>query len=106
MIGMHVYSTVADPESLFRIPDPLSQILDQKTEGQEKGKKVYCQWFVWFVDIILYQCGGSGMLIPDPGSHFFPSRIPDPNCLHPGSRILMKDLSILTQKKAKWFLSS
>jgi hypothetical protein len=34
-----------------------------------------------------------------PGSDFFPSRIPDPNCLHPGS--LSKNLSILTPKKAK-----
>jgi hypothetical protein len=24
---------------------------------------------------ISYQCGGSGMFIPDPGSDFFPSRI-------------------------------
>jgi hypothetical protein len=24
------------------------------------------------------QCCGSGMFIPDPGSYFFPSRIPDP----------------------------
>ncbi len=34
-----------------------------------------------------------------PGSDFFPSRIPDPNCLHPGSA--SKNLSILTQKKKK-----
>jgi hypothetical protein len=54
------------------------------------------------------QCGGSGMFIPDPGSDFFTSWIPDPNCLHPGSRILIKEFkSILTPKKAKkWFLSS
>jgi hypothetical protein len=45
------------------------------------------------------------MFIPDTGSDFFPSRIPDPNCLHPGSA--SKNLSILTQKKpTKWFLSS
>ncbi len=24
-------------------------------------------------------CGGSGMFFPDPGSDFFPSRIPDPH---------------------------
>jgi hypothetical protein len=53
-----------------------------------------------------FQCGGSGMFIPDPGSDFFPSRIPDPNCLHPGFRIpdpgsSSKNLSILTQKKQK-----
>jgi hypothetical protein len=50
------------------------------------------------------QCCGSGMFIPDLGSDFFPSRIPDPNCLHPGSA--SKNLSILfilTEKK--WFLS-
>jgi hypothetical protein len=42
------------------------------------------------------------MFIPDPGSDFFPFRIPDPNCLHPGSA--SKNLSILTPKK--WFLNS
>jgi hypothetical protein len=47
------------------------------------------------------------MFIPDPGSHFFPSRIPDPNCLHPGSRILIKEFKYFTPKKPKkWFLSS
>ncbi len=39
-----------------------------------------------------YQCCGSGMFIPDPGSDVF----------HPGSA--SKNLSILTQQK--WFLSS
>jgi hypothetical protein len=53
------------------------------------------------------QCGGSGMFIPDPGSDFFPSRIPDPNCLHPGSRILIKEFKYFNPKKSKkWFLSS
>jgi hypothetical protein len=40
--------------------------------------------------------------LSDPGSDFFPSQIPDPNCLHP--RSASKNLSILTPKK--WFLSS
>jgi hypothetical protein len=35
------------------------------------------------------QCCRSGMFIPDPRSDFF--SIPDPNCLHPGSRILIKE---------------
>jgi hypothetical protein len=47
------------------------------------------------------QCGGSGMFILDPGSDFFPSQISDPNCLHPRSRILIKEF-----KAKKWFLSS
>jgi hypothetical protein len=38
-----------------------------------------------------------------PGSDFFPSRIPDPNCLHPGSS--SKNLCILTPKKAKKLVS-
>jgi hypothetical protein len=47
------------------------------------------------------------MFIPDPGSDFFPSRIPDPNCLDPGSRILIKVFKYFNPKKAKkWFLSS
>ncbi len=57
------------------------------------------------------------MFIPDPGSDFFPSRIPDPTFFHPGSRIrtvsipdpgyASKNLSILTPKKQKkWFLST
>ncbi len=48
------------------------------------------------------QCGGSGMFIPDPGSDFFLSRIPDPNCLHPGSQILIKEFKYFNpQKKQK-----
>ncbi len=47
------------------------------------------------------------MFIPDPGSDFFPSRIPDPNCLHPGSRILIREFKYFNpQSKKKWFLSS
>ncbi len=47
------------------------------------------------------------MFIPDPGSDFFPSRIPDPNCLHPGFRILIKEFKYFNPQKAKkWFLSS
>ncbi len=42
-------------------------------------------------------------VFPDPGSGFFPSRIPDPNCLHPGSA--SKNLSILTPKKTKKMVS-
>jgi hypothetical protein len=42
------------------------------------------------------------MFIPDPGSDFFPSRIPDP-----GSRILIKEFKYFKPKKSKkWFLSS
>ncbi len=43
-----------------------------------------------------------------PGSDFFPSRIPDPNCLHPGSRIRIKEFKYFNPKKKqkKWFLSS
>jgi hypothetical protein len=36
------------------------------------------------------------MFIPDPGSDFFPSRIPGPNFFPPGSA--SKNLSILTPK--------
>ncbi len=51
------------------------------------------------------QCCGSGMFIPDPT--FFPSRIPDPNCLPPESRILKEFKYFNPQKsKKKWFLSS
>jgi hypothetical protein len=43
-----------------------------------------------------------------PGSDFFPgSRIPDPNCLYPGSRILIKEFKYFNpQKSKKGFLSS
>jgi hypothetical protein len=48
------------------------------------------------------------MFIPDPGSDFFPSRIPDLNCLHPGSRIRIKEFKYFNppKKQKKWFLSS
>jgi hypothetical protein len=42
--------------------------------------------------------------IPDPGSDFFPSWIPDPNFFHPGSRIHIKDFKYLNPKNG--FLSS
>jgi hypothetical protein len=43
---------------------------------------------------------------PDPGSDFFPSRIPDPNFFHPGpgSRIRIKEFKYFNPKK--WFISS
>ncbi len=50
------------------------------------------------------QCCGSGMFISDPGSDFFLSWIPDPNCFHPGSRIRIKEIKYFNPKK--WFLSS
>ncbi len=70
--------------------------------------------FLWFFIVLLFlirisstesygQCGGSGMFIPDPGSDFFPSRIPDPNCLHPGSRILVKEFKYSNPKKSNGF---
>ncbi len=47
------------------------------------------------------------MFIPDPGSDFFPSRIPDPNCLHPESRIRIKEFKyFIYLNPKKWFLSS
>ncbi len=42
------------------------------------------------------QCCGSGMFISDPGSEFFPCRIPDPNFFNPGSA--SKNIRIITQK--------
>jgi hypothetical protein len=44
------------------------------------------------------------MFIPDLGSDFFPSRIPDANCLYPGSA--SKNLWILTQKNCFWALGN
>jgi hypothetical protein len=42
---------------------------------------------------------------PDPGSDFFLSRIPDPNCLHPGSRILIKEFKNFNPKKIQKMVS-
>jgi hypothetical protein len=41
--------------------------------------------------------------ITDPT--FFSSRIPDPNCLHPGSRILIKEFKYLNPQKRKKMVS-
>ncbi len=49
-------------------------------------------------------CCGSGMFIPNTGSEFFPSRIPDPNFFHPGSRIRIKEFKYFNPQKL--FLSS
>jgi hypothetical protein len=67
-----------------------------------------------------YFCGGfrliKAVILPvwrirdkHPGSDFFPSRILDPNCLHPGSPILIKEFKYFNpppKKAKKWFLSS
>ncbi len=54
----------------------------------------------WYLgSSFIYQCCGSGMFIPDLGSEFFPSRIPDPGSKN--HRILDPDSyphRILTQK--------
>ncbi len=50
------------------------------------------------------KCCGSGTFIPDPGSEFFPSRIPGPIFFHPGSRISIKEFTYFNPKK--WFISS
>jgi hypothetical protein len=44
------------------------------------------------------------MFIPDLGSDFFPSRIPDLNRFHPGSRFRIKEFKYFNPKI--WFLSS
>ncbi len=44
---------------------------------------------------MLNSVADTGMFIPD---RLFPYRIPDPNCLHPGSRIL-KEFKYLNSKK-------
>ncbi len=65
-------------------------------------KKFHCQICTRgtrFKFFSLWQCCGSGMFIPDPGSNFFPSRIPDPNCHHPGSRIHIKEFKHFNPKK-------
>ncbi len=42
-----------------------------------------------------------------PGSRIRLFSIPDPNCLHPGSRVLIKEFKYFNPKKSKkWFLSS
>jgi len=42
-----------------------------------------------------------------PGSDFFTSRIRDPNCLYPGSRLCIKEFKFFNpQKTKKWYLSS
>ncbi len=47
------------------------------------------------------QCCGSGSRI-----RLFPSRIPDPNCLYPGSRILTKEFKYFNPKKIKKMVST
>jgi hypothetical protein len=55
----------------------------------------------------LFQCGVSGMFIPDPGFRILLFSIPDTGFELSPSRIPDPHQSILTSKKAKnWFLSS
>jgi hypothetical protein len=93
--------SVADPECLSRITDPNFFIPDPGSKRFDTG----CSSRTRILDTD--QCCGSGMFIPDPGSVFFPSWIPDPNCLHPGSRIRIKEFKYFNPKKnKKLFLSS
>ncbi len=72
---------------------PLSGVGDRASDGrQERGQLSVYTKLRYLLECTWEQCCGSGMFIPDPGSDFFPSRIPDPNYLHPGSRILIKEL--------------
>ncbi len=89
----HVFVSVADPGGLSRIPDPNLSIPDPNFSIPDPnfsipdpnffipdssffhpGYRIRITEFKYF-----NQCCGSGMFIPDPGSDFFPSRIPDPN---------------------------
>ncbi len=118
---------------IFIIPDVGCRIPDPATTAKEEGvneisslscfcsTKVYKSFwklfYVWKgteknwpywqrikVIFLKNQCCGSGMFIPDPGSDFFPSRIRTVCIPDPGSS--SKNLSILTPKTKKWFLSS
>jgi hypothetical protein len=78
-----------------KIGDPEFEcVAEHVLESWQKGNQTYKK-------VSLLQCCGSGMFIPEPGSDFFSSRIPDPNCLHPGSRILIKEFKYFNPKKAK-----
>ncbi len=97
---------------VWRIRDVYPRSRIQKQQQKREVKKNLMSYLSTYVATnftklyIILQCGGSGMFIPNPGSDFFPSRIPYPNCLHPGSRIL-KEFKYFNPKKAKkWFLSS
>jgi hypothetical protein len=61
---------------------------------------------VWRSKIVIFLAAMEAVLrirVVYPGSRirFFPSRIPDPNCLYPGSRILIKEFKYFNQKKQK-----
>ncbi len=94
------------------------QLLDEEDETQPNGK-VFKKWklgiYTWLsyvdVDEMSTNLGESlpVLRIRDvyPGSDFCPSWIPDPNCLHPGSRIRIKEFKYFNPKKTKkWFLTS
>ncbi len=48
----------------------------------------------------IIQCCGSGMFIPESGSDYFLSRIPDPNFFHPRSRIRIKEFKYFNPKQS------
>ncbi len=73
-------------------------VLQLPTFQSYSSLKKYRKRWVYFKKSLRF-----GMFIPDPGSDFFPSRIPDPNCLHPGSRILNKEFKYFNPKIANGF---
>ena len=58
--------------------------------------------------LLIFQCGGSGLFIPNPDTDFLPSRIPDPGVKkapNPGSRIRIRNTVIFYAQTEK-FLNS
>ncbi len=82
-----------------------AELLHLRRVCGQRGKVLGHVRFLQINSKRLNQCGGSGMFIPDPGSDFFRSRIPDSNCLHPGSRILVKEFKYFNPKKSKKMVS-
>jgi hypothetical protein len=110
--GLHHLEEKKAPESLRSVEAIKLTFCGQKDSIRENFCLLMKQWrnlqkfFLMFFQQKC-QCCGSGMFIPDPRSRYRLFSIPDPSCLHPGSRILIKEFKYFNPKKPKkWFLSS
>jgi hypothetical protein len=90
------------PELKRPEPTTVSELAN-KNENLRKVKDSLVAFVTVTINIICgNQCCGSGRFILDPGSEFFPSRIPDPNFFP--SRIRIKEFKYFNPKNL--FLSS
>ncbi len=84
---------------------PIIQKLPHLHSGSDSKNRLYCHWSFFSCVFHPFLNLSLSSSVADPGClsriRRFPSRIPDPYCLHPGSRIRIKEFKYFNPKKTK-----